>query len=345
MNSKQSNKSIPRPIKKQEEEDLLEIREETAKFGLLKLIAFQLGQAGFTHVEHRSLVEDLEGLLSGFLDGITQLSYEFAQLSNRSRPNAWDMIAACSDQGIEVHHFNELLSIQSDLLPDYKIEKITRNGYVKSRDPTLDFLPSDPESDEEEERNRGMIHHHNLNHKRQGPNSEQIGGLPHLPPLPAKHAWIYTPYEKTEDKQTSIVEASSSDGYPTRASFHPPINTKGAHNNHINDDNDNRVTNEKPFSERVLRTDGDETDDPNVPACLGYLNRRIRDTRLVEQSLTNLVQPNSIISSNPPLTATTTTVPQLSEIDSTSPPPKLLVSHTDIPIVNFERDWFPAFPQ
>ncbi|POW18732.1 hypothetical protein PSHT_05572 [Puccinia striiformis] len=304
MNSKQSNKSIPRPIKKQEEEDLLEIREETAKFGLLKLIAFQLGQAGFTHVEHRSLVEDLEGLLSGFLDGITQLSYEFAQLSNRSRPNAWDMIAACSDQGIEVHHFNELLSIQSDLLPDYKIEKITRNGYVKSRDPTLDFLPSDPESDEEEERNRGMIHHHNLNHKRQGPNSEQIGGLPHLPPLPAKHAWILLP---------------SSDGYPTRASFHPPINTKGAHNNHINDDNDNRVTNEKPF--------------------------RIRDTRLVEQSLTNLVQPNSIISSNPPLTATTTTVPQLSEIDSTSPPPKLLVSHTDIPIVNFERDWFPAFPQ
>ncbi|KAH9452767.1 hypothetical protein MJO28_008316 [Puccinia striiformis f. sp. tritici] len=334
MNSKQSNKSIPRPIKKQEEEDLLEIREETAKFGLLKLIAFQLGQAGFTHVEHRSLVEDLEGLLSGFLDGITQLSYEFAQLSNRSRPNAWDMIAACSDQGIEVHHFNELLSIQSDLLPDYKIEKITRNGYVKSRDPTLDFLPSDPESDEEEERNRGMIHHHNLNHKRQGPNSEQIGGLPHLPPLPAKHAWIYTPLKPAPATVIPPEHLSTRRSIPK-----VPTTTTST----------TTMTTELPMRNLLvnefLRTDGDETDDPNVPACLGYLNRRIRDTRLVEQSLTNLVQPNSIISSNPPLTATTTTVPQLSEIDSTSPPPKLLVSHTDIPIVNFERDWFPAFPQ
>jgi hypothetical protein len=44
------------------------------------------------------------------VDGIVQLAYELAQLSNRSRPNVRDMIAACSDQGIEVHHLLDLLS-------------------------------------------------------------------------------------------------------------------------------------------------------------------------------------------------------------------------------------------
>jgi hypothetical protein len=38
---------------------------ETARFGLLRLISLELGRAGFTHVEHRSLVEDLEGLVCG----------------------------------------------------------------------------------------------------------------------------------------------------------------------------------------------------------------------------------------------------------------------------------------
>ena len=66
-------------------------------------------------------------------------------------------------------------------------------------DPTLDFLPSDPESDEEEQRSGSDVQmappfalRPAAPHKRQRLDSERIGGLPHLPLLPAKHAWIHT---------------------------------------------------------------------------------------------------------------------------------------------------------
>jgi hypothetical protein len=34
-------------------------------------------------------------------------------------------------------------------------------------------------------------------HKRHRLDSERIGGLPHLPLLPAKHAWIHTAVRRT----------------------------------------------------------------------------------------------------------------------------------------------------
>ena len=81
--------------------------------------------------------------------------------------------------------------------------------------------------------------------------------------------------------------------------------------------------------------------DPNTPSCLGFLNRRIRDTRLVERSLTNLVQPNSILSSSgspPKLPPPVLQLPPSSPLRS---PPKLALSEADIPIINFEHDWYP----
>jgi hypothetical protein len=60
----------------------------------------------------RKMILFLMLIFCSVLDGIIQLAYELAQLSNRSRPNVRDMIAACAHQGIEVHHLNELLSIQ-----------------------------------------------------------------------------------------------------------------------------------------------------------------------------------------------------------------------------------------
>ncbi|KAA1095654.1 hypothetical protein PGTUg99_015929 [Puccinia graminis f. sp. tritici] len=287
--------------------ELIQITEETARFGLLRLIAIQLGTAGFTHVEHRSLIEDLEGLVSGLLDGIIQLAYELAQLSNRSRPNVRDMIAACADQGIEVHHLNELLSIQPAPNEELKLE-IPRARSDKPIDPTLDFLASDPESGDEEDRNGGdiVMSSHSKRHR---PNSERIGGLPHLPSLPAKHTWIHT-----------ALKPASATVIPPEHLSRPATTTQPM---------TNLLTNE------FLQAD---EEDPNTPSCLGFLNRRIRDTRLVERSLTNLVQPNSILSSPSNPLLPTAQPPPSSPLRS---PPKLLLSEADIPIINFERDWYP----
>ncbi|KNZ46199.1 hypothetical protein VP01_747g5 [Puccinia sorghi] len=297
----------------------LQMSQETARFGLLRLISLELGAAGFSHVEHRSLIENLEGLVCGLLDGIVHLAYELAQLSNRSRPNVRDMLAACADQGIEVHHLNHLLSLQpaSSSFNQLKFQ-IPRTRTIKSVDPTLDFLPSDPESDAEEAHDGTHMEVASSfsirppTRKRHRLNSERIGGLPHLPSLPAKHAWIHTTFK------------------PAPATVIPPEHL--SRSTTTSQPMANLLTNE------FLST---EQDDPNTPSCLGFLNRRIRDTRLVERSLTNLVQPNSIIPSfsKPP------PPPPHPTVQSNSPsgtPTKLLLSEADIPIINFERDWYPS---
>lgn len=76
--------------------------------------------------------------------------------------------------------------------------QIPRTRTIKSVDPTLDFLPSDPESDAEEAHDGTHMEVASSfsirppTRKRHRLNSERIGGLPHLPSLPAKHAWIHT---------------------------------------------------------------------------------------------------------------------------------------------------------
>ncbi|WAQ87498.1 hypothetical protein PtA15_8A402 [Puccinia triticina] len=293
--------------------ELIQISEETARFGLLRLIATQLSAAGFTHVSHRSVVEDLEGLVSGLLDGIVQLAYELAQLSNRSRPNVRDMLAACADQGIELHHLNEILSIEQPA-PSQEVKfEIPRARSEKPSDPTLDFLPSDPESEDAQDGNGADIVMASSHPKRRRPNSERIGGLPHLPSLPAKHTWIHTA------------------SMPSSATVIPP--------EHLTRQ---QTTTTQPMT-NLLTTEFLKADeqDPNTPSCLGFLNRRIRDTRLVERSLTNLVQPNSILSSSgspPKLPPPVLQLPPSSPLRS---PPKLALSEADIPIINFEHDWYP----
>ncbi|PLW31872.1 hypothetical protein PCASD_13221 [Puccinia coronata f. sp. avenae] len=295
---------------------------ETARFGLLRLISLELGRAGFTHVEHRSLVEDLEGLVCGLVDGIVQLAYELAQLSNRSRPNVRDMIAACSDQGIEVHHLLDLLShapTPCDRL-DLEIPRARKDNPV---DPTLDFLPSDPESDEEEQLQRSGADVHMAPpfalrpaaHKRHRLDSERIGGLPHLPLLPAKHAWIHTAFE------------------PAPATVLPPKHL-------IRPSPPPAQPMTKLLTDEFLGSAGQ--DDPNTPACLGFLNRRIRDTRLVERSLTNLVQPSSALASYSSSSSSSSNPPP-PVVPLPPSPPKLMLSDADIPIINFERDWYSSF--
>lgn len=291
------------------------ISQEAARFGLLRSISIQLDQAGFTHLEHRSLLEDLEALVVGLLDGVIRLAYETAQHSRRLRPNVRDMLAACADQGIELHHLNDILSTTT-LPPPYELTfEIPVTKSIDSTDPTLEFLPSEDSDSDPEEDPSGDTPMRNLDepipskphpHKRRRLNTEIIGGLSHLPQLPAKHTWKYTllkPPPATILPPSHPTGGSSISTPPTRASL---------------DDES---------------LDIDEAD-PNMPACMSSLNRRIRDTRLVERSLTNLIPPNSILPVKSHITQ-----PSFGSQASSSAP-KVEVSENDIPIINFERDWY-----
>lgn len=301
---------LSRRTPKDQPRSTLNITEQTARFALLRLISIQLDAAGFTHVDHRSVMEDLEALISGLMDGIVHVAYEMAQLCRRSRPNVRDMIAACADQGIEIQHLNEILSFNSphDLKFEIPVARSTNPG-----DPTVDFLPSDPESDEGDS-NQDITTKDKYDSiimrstpKRQKPNSEKIGGLPYLPSLPPRHTWRHTTLK------------------PAPATVLPP--------EHLSRSSTRPLPIPNLLHPEFLQTD---ENDPNTPACLGFLNQRIRDARMVEKSLTHLVQPHTFHS--------TTKSPIFSKVQhrngSDGPSDKYHLSENDVPIINFERDWY-----
>ncbi|MBW0519601.1 hypothetical protein O181_059316 [Austropuccinia psidii MF-1] len=281
------------------------LQESTARFALLRLISIQLSAVGFTHVQNKSLLADIEGLVCALIDGLVRLAAAMGQHSRRSKPNIRDLLAACEDQGIQVKH---LLQILSNPLPhhtDFDFE-LPLAPTTSAGDPTLSFLPSDSESDDgdptgniqiKKQKDSSATELCSKKLKRSDP--ERIGGLPHLPHLPANHTWKYT----------TLTPPSATVLPPEHLAR--PILPAPPTSNCLNFD--------------FLQVD---EDDPNTPACLGLLNRRIRDARLVERSLTNLVQPNLIFPGRL----------QMPKPNSDGSPQKLKISESDVPITNFEGD-------
>ncbi|KAI8456379.1 hypothetical protein BY996DRAFT_6412442 [Phakopsora pachyrhizi] len=98
-----------------------------------------------------------------------------AQHTKKSKPNVRDMIAACSDQGIEIQHLLRIISLE---LPH-------------TSDPTQAFLKSDPELGEENLQQIDALTSL-IKKRKKSSDCESVGGLPHLPHLPAKHSWKNT---------------------------------------------------------------------------------------------------------------------------------------------------------
>ncbi|EGG00926.1 uncharacterized protein MELLADRAFT_111428 [Melampsora larici-populina 98AG31] len=252
----------------------------TARFAILRLISIQLDAAGFTHVQDKSLLEDIEGLLDGLIEGLVHLTYEFAQHTRRSRPNIRDMVTACADQGIELCHLQAVLSQTlphmsvRETYEDLKFELPIASSTIP-HDPTVGFLSSESESEDEQASNQSASRANRPSHSRAKLNMELVGGLPHLPALPAKHTW----------RQTYVEPAPITVIPPPHVSLpKPTVPTSEARPDSSN------LTGVYPFEASL--------NDPNIPTCLHSLNRRILDTRLVERSLRNLVERTSEDSEN-----------------------------------------------
>ncbi|KAH9815479.1 hypothetical protein DFH28DRAFT_1082307 [Melampsora americana] len=253
----------------------MNMTDATAKFALLRLISIQLDAAGFTHVQDKSLLEDIQGLLDGLIEGLVHLAYEFAQHTRRSRPNVRDMVTACADQGIELCHLQAVLS---QTLPHISVckpcEDLTFELPIASstipHDPTVGFLSSESESEDDQVSNQATSRANRLSHSRSRLSTELVGGLPHLPALPAKHTWRQT---YAEPGPITVIP-------PSHVSL--PQSTVSASEPRPNSPNSTFVY---PFEAAP--------NDSNIPTCLHSLNRRILDTRLVERSLRNLVERTS----------------------------------------------------
>ncbi|KAG0148162.1 hypothetical protein CROQUDRAFT_714720 [Cronartium quercuum f. sp. fusiforme G11] len=291
----------------------------TARFALLRLISIQLNAVGFTHVQDKSLLEDIEGLLDGLIEGLVRLAYELAQHTRRSRPNIRDMLGACADQGIELGH---LLSMLSQTLPYTSVPDESRLNVLSEdlnfelpiapattpHDPTLGFLSSDSESDNEQEKTNAI----SPSNVRKKLNPELIGSLPHLPALPAKHTW----------RETYVKPAPVTVIPPSHVSQSIPVATTSGPSS---------IPQAAP---RVYPFEA-SPEDPNIPSCLHSLNRRILDTRLVERSLQNLMERTSATTSAPSPRRLSTSGASLGETLVSKHAAKI-----QIPIINFEKDWY-----
>lgn len=287
----------------------------TARFALLRLISIQLDAAGFTHVQDKSLLEDIEGLLDGLIEGLVHLAYEFAQHTRRSRPNVRDMVTACADQGIELCHLQAVLSQALPHMEDLKFELPIASSTIP-HDPTVGFLSSESESDDDQASNL-TSRANRPSHSRTRLNIELVGGLPHLPALPARHTWRQTytepgPITVIPPPHVSLPQSTVPTSEP-RPNSPIPIDVY-------------------PFEA--------SPNDPNIPTCLHSLNRRILDTRLVERSLRNLVErtsedsENSSKHSSSPLNLSCKPSDELSALKR--------AADLQIPIINFENDWYGA---
>ncbi|CAH7686733.1 hypothetical protein PPACK8108_LOCUS21430 [Phakopsora pachyrhizi] len=311
----------------------LKVDEDVARFSLLRLISIHLYQVGFTHVESKSLLEDIEGLVSGLLDGLAHLTYAMAQHTKRSKPNVRDMIAACSDQGIEIQHLLRIISLELPHTSDLNFQLPLAPSTIPT-DPTQAFLKSDPELGEENLQQIDALTSL-IKKRKKSSDCESVGGLPHLPHLPAKHSWKNT---APDPVPATVVPPSHLLKKPKTTDFSIL----------------QMIDQAKLFEE-------EDEQDPSTPSCLRILNRKIIDTRLVECSLKNLVQPS--------INQTwTEKVLDGEESDVKKPSAPMqdhqdliiienskceddqngcdgsrwnrLVSELDIPIVNFEKDFY-----